>query len=107
MEAHFKKFGFLPAQSPATSFRRNPEFAPLDELGRDLPSLLHDRGFRKYADRLQIPTWPEDRTSAADLPEIRLYYVRLGFLASAYVNQVGEPRARMLPRNIAVPLDHL
>jgi indoleamine 2,3-dioxygenase len=33
-----------------------------------------------------------------------LYYVRLGFLASAYVNQVGEERARVLPRKIAVPL---
>ena len=30
--------------------------------------------------------------------------LRLGFLASAYVNQVGEDRARVLPRKIAVPL---
>jgi indoleamine 2,3-dioxygenase len=38
------------------------------------------------------------------LPWLRLYYVRLGFLASAYVNQVGEPPATVLPANIAVPL---
>jgi indoleamine 2,3-dioxygenase len=38
---------------------------------------------------------------------MRLYYVRLGFLASAYVNQVGEDRARVLPRNIAVPLNDI
>src|SRR5262249_37153325 len=35
---------------------------------------------------------------------LRLYYVRLGFLASAHVNQVGQPAATVLPRNIAVPL---
>ena len=38
------------------------------------------------------------------LPCLRLYYVRLGFLASAYINQVGEPPAKVLPANIAVPL---
>ena len=40
------------------------------------------------------------------LPELRLYYLRLGFLASAYINQVSEPRETLLPRNIAVPLCH-
>ena len=35
---------------------------------------------------------------------LRLYYVRLGFLASAYINQVGQEPATVLPRNIAVPL---
>jgi indoleamine 2,3-dioxygenase len=101
VEAHFKEFGFLPPHPPATSFERHPELAVLDELGRDLPSLLHDRGFRRYVERLDIPTWPAD---ADDVAEQRLYYVRLGFLASAYVNQVGEERARVLPRKIAVPL---
>src|SRR4029079_6186285 len=38
------------------------------------------------------------------LPELRLYYVRLGFLASAYINQVGQPVETVLPRNLAVPL---
>src|SRR4029077_17431185 len=33
-----------------------------------------------------------------------LYYVRLGFLASAYVNQVGFEPATLLPSNIAIPL---
>jgi indoleamine 2,3-dioxygenase len=35
---------------------------------------------------------------------LRLYYVRLGFLASGYINQVGAPQATLLPRNLAVPL---
>jgi indoleamine 2,3-dioxygenase len=35
---------------------------------------------------------------------LRLYYVRLGFLASGYVNQVGQEPATLLPRNLAMPL---
>ena len=76
----------------------------LDELGRDLPSLLLDSGFRRYAKALTIPPWPAARLSETDLPVLRLYYVRLGFLASAYINQVGEEPATLLPRNIAMPL---
>lgn len=101
MNPDFHLHGFLPAHAPATCFRRHPDFGALDELGRDLPSLLHDRGFRKYVESLDIPPWP---IGVDDLAEMRLYYVRLGFLASAYVNQVGEERARFLPRKIAVPL---
>jgi indoleamine 2,3-dioxygenase len=107
MDAHFKQFGFLPEAVPATSFNRHNELAMLDELGRDLPSLLHDHGFRRFAKQLNIPFWPEQANSADDLQEMRLYYVRLGFLASAYVNQVGQERALVLPRNIAVPLDRV
>jgi indoleamine 2,3-dioxygenase len=76
----------------------------LDELGRDLPSLLHDHAFRQYARTLKIPQWPESHVCPEDLPALRLYYVRIGFLASAYVNQVGEESATILPANIAGPL---
>jgi indoleamine 2,3-dioxygenase len=76
----------------------------LDEVGRDLPSMLHDRGFRSYARTLKIPLWPENRACPEDLPELRLYYVRVGFLASAYINQVGEEPATVLPANLATPL---
>jgi indoleamine 2,3-dioxygenase len=96
--------GFLPDADPATHFARHPRFAPLDELGRDLPSLLMDHGFRAYARTLEIPAWPATATGADDLPELRLYYLRLGFLASAYINQVGEAPVHILPANIAVPL---
>jgi indoleamine 2,3-dioxygenase len=96
--------GFLPAADPAPRFTRHTEFAALDELGRDLPSLLMERSFRAYARDLEIPAWPGDAVSEADLPELRLYYLRVGFLASAYINQVGEPPIHVLPANIAVPL---
>jgi indoleamine 2,3-dioxygenase len=98
-----RKRGFLPQADPLTAFA-NSEFAVLDEIGRDLPSLLQDRGFRQYARTLKIPPWPDDRAASGSLPQLRLYYVRVGFLASAYVNQVGEEPARVLPANIAEPL---
>jgi indoleamine 2,3-dioxygenase len=99
--------GFLPERDPLVAFPAGSEFAALDEIGRDLPSLLQDRGFRQYARTLKIPRWPEGPAQPGDLPQMRLYYVRVGFLASAYVNQVGEEPANLLPANLAVPLCHI
>jgi indoleamine 2,3-dioxygenase len=76
----------------------------LDEIGRDLPSLLYRDNFRNSVSKLQFPPWPDDASQDDVLPLLRLYYVRLGFLASAYINQVSQRRAKLLPRNIAVPL---
>lgn len=104
MERTFIEHGFLPEQDPAQKFAHDSELAVLDEIGRDLPSLLQDAGFRQFARELVIPDWPEDRVRPESLPHLRLYYVRLGFLASAYVNQVSQTPATLLPRNIAVPL---
>jgi indoleamine 2,3-dioxygenase len=101
---HFRIRGFLPETDPLVAFPPDSEFAVLDEIGHDLPSLLHDRGFRQYARTLDIPLWPNDRARPVDLPALRHYYVRTGFLASAYVNQVGEPPAGTLPANLALPL---
>jgi indoleamine 2,3-dioxygenase len=100
----FRTSGFLPEADPLTAFPPGSEFAPLDEIGRDLPSLLHDRDFRQYARSIKIPLWPNVHARPDDLPTLRLYYVRVGFLASAYVNQVGEPPVTTLPSNLAVPL---
>jgi indoleamine 2,3-dioxygenase len=100
-ENPFARRGFLPAEDPLSRFGDDSEFAPLDELGRDLPSLLQDAGFRAFARGLEVPPLP---AGDPPVPVLRLYYVRLGFLASAYVNQVGREPSRVLPRNIAVPL---
>jgi indoleamine 2,3-dioxygenase len=100
----FRVRGFLPKQDPLTAFPPDSEFSALDEIGRDLPSLLKDRGFRAYTRSLAIPLWPAERILEADLRELRLYYVRVGFLASAYINQVGEEPNRVLPANLALPL---
>ncbi|HEY3042452.1 MAG TPA: hypothetical protein VGJ39_00400 [Vicinamibacterales bacterium] len=104
MHPLFTQRGFLPAHDPAQSFAAGSELSVLDEIGRNLPDLLEDSSFRHYVRGLRIPEWPEDRVRKETLPELRLYYVRLGFLASAYINQVSEPRADTLPHNIAVPL---
>jgi len=97
--------GFLPASDPAIGFPENWELASLDAVGRRLPSLLEDPHFRTYARELSIPPWPVEGPITDELvPLLRLYYLRLGFLASAYVNQVGQPPANLLPRNLAVPL---
>ena len=100
----FRERGFLPKADPLVAFAPDSEFVPLDEIGRELPSLLKDRGFRQYVRTFKIPLWPADRTRPEDLPGLRLYYVRTGFLASAYINQVGEPPATTLPANLAEPL---
>ncbi|HZL89529.1 MAG TPA: hypothetical protein VFB96_14285 [Pirellulaceae bacterium] len=103
----FANHGFLPSGDPAAAFPECSELTRLDEIGRDLPAWLDDPHFRTYARRLTIPPWPEHSLSDASLPLLRLYYVRIGFLASAYVNQVGRTPATKLPRNIAVPLCHV
>jgi indoleamine 2,3-dioxygenase len=103
MDRVFTQRGFLPERDPARSFAPDSELSILDEIGRDLPSLLEDASFRRFVERLRIPEWPENEAASETLPELRLYYVRLGFLASAYINQVSQPKAEMLPANVAVP----
>jgi indoleamine 2,3-dioxygenase len=101
MEPSFALRGFLPEPDPLARFGDGSPFAVLDEVGRDLPSLLQDPGFRAYARRLTLPALPAGEVAPAVL---RLYYVRVAFLASAYVNQVGVEPVRSLPANLAVPL---
>jgi indoleamine 2,3-dioxygenase len=103
MDRTFTGRGFLPETDPVRSFPQASELSALDEIGRDLPSLLEDPSFRRYVQGIRIPEWPENEPREETLPELRLYYVRLGFLASAYVNQVSQPKVEVLPRSLAVP----
>lgn len=100
----FRQRGFLPEEDPLNAFPPGSALSVLDTIGRDLPSLLHDPGFRRYAQGLEIPPWPDKHVRPQDLPALRLYYLRVGFLASAYINQVGQEPATVLPANIAAPL---
>ena len=104
MQRSFLERGFLSESDPLGAFPNGSPLAMLDSLGHDLPSLLQDSGFRDLARQLVIPPWIDPADPAQRLPQLRLYYVRLGFLASGYINQVGEPPATLLPKNIAVPL---
>jgi indoleamine 2,3-dioxygenase len=104
MDKSFTKHGFLPQIDPLRAFPRDSPLAQLDEIGHDLPSLLQDSSFRERARQFVVPAGSEPADPATALPQLRLCYVRLGFLASAYINQVGEPPVTVLPRNLAVPL---
>jgi indoleamine 2,3-dioxygenase len=104
MDRLLREHGFLPERDPLPNFPFGSPLAPLDKIGRDLPSLLREAGFRDYARRVTIPAWVEPGDPLQRLALMRLYYVRLGFLASAYINQVGQPPINVLPRNLAVPL---
>ncbi len=46
ISAMMRSRGFLPERDPLIAFASNSEFAELDQIGRDLPSLLQDPGFR-------------------------------------------------------------
>jgi len=95
--------GFLPPRDPRISISAYSGCKGLDEIGRNLPSLLMDPHFRDYAKTLSFSVWESKPTRSA-LPSLRLAYIRLGFLASGYVHQLGQETAKVIPRNIAVPL---
>ena len=95
--------GFLPQNDPLSAFPPDSPYSLLDELGRDLPSLLQEKNFRSYIRSQKIPSW-QGSTQDNDIASLRLYYLRLGFIASAYINQVDQESNRVLPVNIAVPL---
>jgi indoleamine 2,3-dioxygenase len=100
-EPTFIRRGFLPEDDPLIEFPAGSHLSALDRLGRDLPSLLQEKSFRTWARGITIPPLPAGPVS---LPDLRLYYVRVGFLASAYINQVGLEPATLLPSNIATAL---
>jgi indoleamine 2,3-dioxygenase len=99
METLYTRRGFLPDPDPLTRFPEGSALAVLDRIGDELPERLTEKGFRDYARKLDIPA----AAAGLSVRELRLYYVRLAFLASGYVNQVGEEPASVLPPNIAVP----
>lgn len=102
MKDDFRRRGFLPPQDPLTAFPSDSVYAGLDRIGAELPERLQDPEFRGWAESLDIPLWSSP--GGDEQPLAQLYYVRVGFLASAYVNQIGVPRAHRLPANIARPL---
>jgi indoleamine 2,3-dioxygenase len=99
----FATRGFLPHKDPARTFPPGSRYAVLDDLGTRLPERLLDPTFRESAERWSIPEW-NDPVTPETLPLLRLYYVRVGFLASGYVNQIGAPPTNRLPASLARPL---
>lgn len=96
--------GFLPIHDPAKAFPESSHLSILDDLGRELPHMLLQEDFRSQIRKLDVPNWPENLDPVEQKAFLRLYYLRLGFIASAYVNQIIAPPATELPSNIAQPL---
>ena len=95
--------GFLPPTDPLTAFDADSEWSILDQIGLDLPSLLMNRDCRRY---LASRRYPDSDQAIANLsqPALQLAYVRLAFIASAYINQIRQPSVNLLPATIARPL---
>ncbi|MFW1678826.1 hypothetical protein ACFVYJ_13730, partial [Pontibacter sp. JAM-7] len=94
--------GFLPCKDPATELQQLGEGQHLlDRVGHALPSLLLEADARQFLERLTVPEWPYANIPPDLLPQARLYYLRLGFIVSGYVNQVGQPPVHRVPVNLA------
>lgn len=104
MQSNYAERGFLPGSDPATQLELGTQFEVLDRVGQSLPSLLLESGARDFLKRTRFPEWPYVNVPEDLLPQACLYYVRLGFIASGYINQVGQPSCHALPVNIAKPL---
>jgi len=95
--------GLLPEPDPLTRFPDGSPYEVLDEVGGRLPRLLAESDARDYLGGCHFPEFDPSDCQAPEA-ELRLYYVRLGFIASGYINQIGQPSSHSLPANIAVPL---
>jgi len=104
MKNCFNTRGFLPCYDPDERLTLGEDFEALDRLGEELPSLLLEDDCREFLSQQVIPVWPCDNISPGLLSQARLYFVRIGFIASGYINQVGQPHCHSLPENIAKPL---
>ncbi|WP_461520529.1 PrnB family protein [Porticoccus sp.] len=103
LQGSIVKRGLLPEPDPLTRFPTGSPYEMLDDVGRRLPQLLNQPGAREYLKGCHFPEFDAADCQAVDA-ELRLYYVRLGFIASGYINQIGQPPCHSLPANIAVPL---
>src|SRR3989344_2567669 len=103
----YRTRGFLPAEDPLTAFPGGSGLETLDMVGNDLPRMLLDPGFRRYMRETFHPgLWFGYCGAPENLAEIRLYYVRLAFIASGYIHQLEQPPVTRLPHGIAEPLVH-
>lgn len=103
MNQDLRARGFLPVPDPLARFPAGSPYSMLDEVGAELPERLLNPGFRQWVEHLEIPSPSAPGPGTDDPAVMRLYYVRVGFLASGYVNQVALGPVNRLPGNIARP----
>ena len=107
MDWHLTDRGFLPNLDPLVRLR-DPALQRVEQLGDDLPRLVHERGFRdKSAEYLTASTdWDTIATTRGDADVERLFKL-FSYFASAFVHAPGLPTTDRLPACIAVPLVRL
>ncbi|SDJ72065.1 indoleamine 2,3-dioxygenase [Halovenus aranensis] len=100
--------GFLPETDPLESFdtaEHNPEVSAylnqMDELARELPALLDGSELRPAVAALSAPDGVVQSLSPR---ECRRLCLVSGFLASAYVHDIGNDPVDHIPTGVAVPL---
>jgi indoleamine 2,3-dioxygenase len=107
MEWRLSTRGFLPDHDPLPHVK-DPALQSIEQLGADLPTLVHERTFRdKCGDYLQAKIdWDTIATTRGD-GDIERLFQSFSYFASAYVHAPGLPPTEKLPKAIAVPLVRL
>lgn len=104
MQSCYATRGFLPLTDPASELTIGESFGVLDTLGRSLPSLLLEKDARQFLQTVDVPEWPYTNIPDDLWSQACLYYLRLGFISSGFINQIGQPSCHLLPSNLAQPL---
>lgn len=96
--------GFLPDADPLASFDADDGsyLARLDGLADRLSDLLESGDLRPTLDDLEPPE--PDALAGLSARELVRVYAITGFLASAYVHEIGAPDVDAIPAGVAVPL---
>jgi indoleamine 2,3-dioxygenase len=104
MEWHLSNRGFLPDHDPLQHLK-DPALQPIEQLGAELPRLVHERAFRdECGDYLNGNIdWDTIALTRGDADIERLFLL-FSYFASAYVHSPELPPTERLPKAIALPL---
>ncbi len=99
--------GFLPAEDPVFTLgdEAHEALRELEDMGAQIPELLQSQKLRESVKRMKLlqPDVFEHLDKRRLLMATRIY----AFLASAYVHQIDEPKVKLIPKNVAIPLYEL
>ncbi|MDV3293664.1 MAG: indoleamine 2,3-dioxygenase, partial [Nitrososphaerales archaeon] len=99
--------GFLPASDPVWTFGEGADsnLEYLERLGEQLPELLEGHKLRGIIDAMKPVE--EGAFRGLDGPHTVMAARIYAFLTSAYVHQLDEPKAKEIPKSLALPFAHL
>lgn len=107
MEWQLHERGFLPLRDPVARLA-GTEFKQIEQLGADLPQLVHDRAFRDRCGDYLKPALDWDAlVKSKEDAEIERLFLLFSYFASAYVHSPGMPPTDRLPAHLAGPLVRL